>query len=381
MICSAKIDKIASFLLLFFAITEISVNYLSIDENLINLIRVSSGLLCSFYAIKNASSNKKKIIFLYGFLFSILMVISILFNANANYVNILWIWSYIGVALLIYNHNISSTIALIILVVYTVVFSIGSLFNKVEASELFATGSANGVSVLFLFAISVYYLLKYKENSRFISYTPILFLAFLSIWAANRSGLLTAAIMAIGVILNNIVFDTNHRKKTKNIIVLLMVCMFGYYVASTYLGAYSSNMVAKYDRYGNESVRTLIWTEYLIACINDLSYLLFGAPSSDTHIFHYNFYNGNTHNAFFMLHAKFGLLGLLIILFNIIKFFVSRMRRGDFYLIVVMGGIIIRGMFDWTAFPGLHDIFFWIVLMYNKFGDNRVSINNLYKRR
>ena len=89
MICRAKIDKIASFLLLFFAITELSVNYLSIDENLINLIRVSSGLLCSFYAIKNASSNKRNFIFRYGFLFSILMVISILFNANANYVNIL----------------------------------------------------------------------------------------------------------------------------------------------------------------------------------------------------------------------------------------------------------------------------------------------------
>ncbi|GAE85986.1 hypothetical protein JCM10512_4461 [Bacteroides reticulotermitis JCM 10512] len=347
------------------------VNYINIDDAYINLIRVSAGLLCGTYALYKSSSHIRSVVIKLALFFSMLLIASLISNSNAHFVNILWVWSYIGIALLIYNHSISVDIAKLILIAYTIVFLVGSVFNKVEASELFTTGSANGVSVLFIYAISLYYIIKYQnfKNSN-MPYLPILLLAFFSIWAANRSGLLTAVILAFGAFLNNIVFNKSGYNKGKSIIALLLVCVLIFFITDNYLGSYSENMLNKYDRYGNESVRILIWYEYFNACLNNIEYFLFGAPASDTKIIHYHFYNGNTHNAFFMLHAKFGIIGLIFFVYNIFKFILRQIGKGKIYLIVVAAGIITRGMFDWTSFPGLHDIFFWLIIMYNYLGDD-----------
>ena len=77
-----------------------------------------------------------------------------------------------------------------------------------------------------------------------------------------------------------------------------------------------------------------------------------------------SFYNGNTHNSFLMLHAKFGLLalGLLIVLIFLVVH--KAIKEKNYIMIIILLAASARMFFDWIAFPGLYDVLFWYMYLY-----------------
>ena len=67
--------------------------------------------LCSFFYVfvKRRKTWVVERVTLYAILLTFCMIISILYNNNANITNILWIWGYLGIALVLWICRLSST--------------------------------------------------------------------------------------------------------------------------------------------------------------------------------------------------------------------------------------------------------------------------------
>ena len=88
--------------------------------------------------------------------------------------------------------------------------------------------------------------------------------------------------------------------------------------------------------------------------------LLFGVPFSDYSLLnHFQ----NPHNSFLMLHAEFGLLGLLIVGVVLIIWFMQKVKKKLWFECAIGIAIIMRACLDWMAFPGIADVFFWCAVI------------------
>ena len=125
-------------------------------------------------------------------------------------------------------------------------------------------------------------------------------------------------------------------------------------------------MISKLDRYGVESERTIIWSEYYKGVSNSVFNFLFGVNGSDPQFTHLSDHEGNTHNAFLMLHAKFGLFGFLLISIYLAKSFVKAYKTRQYVFMALLAVVGIRSIFDWTAFPGLLDVIFYFFILFYK---------------
>ena len=65
-----------------------------------------------------------------------------------------------------------------------------------------------------------------------------------------------------------------------------------------------------------------------------------------------------------MLHAKFGLLalGLLIVLIFLVVH--KAIKEKNYIMIIILLAASARMFFDWIAFPGLYDVLFWYMYLY-----------------
>ena len=156
---------------------------------------------------------------------------------------------------------------------------------------------------------------------------------------------------------------------------MLLVAVFAigiYIFFDAFMDQFGVSFLQKENRTGTESTRTLIWAQYIQACLNDPMYVLFGVPSNDSTVFWYHLYNGNAHNAFFMLHANFGIAGLIIIIIAVVKFYIYSFKRKMYPIAIIFSTIVLRSMFDWTGFCGIFDVFFWYIMF-------ETSIRRIYK--
>ena len=139
---------------------------------------------------------------------------------------------------------------------------------------------------------------------------------------------------------------------------------FGIWAVNHFFGKYLLGLTEKLDRYGNASIRTEIWKEYLHGVLSNVGNFLLGVKTSDGIYRWLSFYNGNTHNSFLMLHAKFGLLAFVLLMILISVVIRKAIKEKNYIMIIVLISASARMFFDWIAFPGLYDILFWYMLLY-----------------
>ncbi len=97
-------------LFLFIAVTIVT-RLINIDAEVMNLSIALSGILCFGYYIVCGNKRLKVFGICICLFLSILMAISIVYNGNARVVNILWIWAYMGAALLLYEFGLNYRLA------------------------------------------------------------------------------------------------------------------------------------------------------------------------------------------------------------------------------------------------------------------------------
>ena len=95
--------------------------------------------------------------------------------------------------------------------------------------------------------------------------------------------------------------------------------------------------------------------------------IVFGAEISGTRLL--NFYSSNLHNSILMLHAKYGIIGLSIVLISLIRAGVRMLKERNMYLFVPLVSIFFRMNFDYTNFNGILDTVIIAFFMYAWYGD------------
>lgn len=348
---------IAGFLYILFSLTYVITHFVNISALIANLLVAISGLLCLVYTMTKVVDSKLIVI---GILASLLMLISLVANGNSDIYDVLWIWAYMGVGVLLYHFEINPKV--IDFIGYGILFSFIALaVAGTQVTSILFLGSQNIISVFAVFFVAVMFIF-HARTEKPLSYIPTLFIIMVSIWSSARSGIVSGLVCLALVVFNNVFIEK--KNKLKSMLKWVILVILAMYFLNEFFGDYIINTVLKFDKFGMESTRTDIWRDYLYGMQRDVIYFLFGVPGSDVTLTNLHSYTGNTHNAFLMLHSKFGMIGYIYILINIVRAIVLSIIRKDFAITIALLTTITRSMFDWTAFPGIYDVIFWYMILY-----------------
>lgn len=332
--------------------------------DVMHAIQSGSALICLIFGLLRCNRRIKRIVIILGSLFSALMLTSIIYNGNARVVNLLWIWGFLGVAMILYQFGIKKEYAKITFYII-ILFFIYQYISGTDFNDVITNGSPNGISLFCIFAMVLYYI-PYSRTNRMerLSYIPPLIAGAVCLWAAIRSAVLSLGIFFILILIYNIFFVKS--KTWIKVISLVFVMALIIVFLKSFYEEMSANMVSKINREGGstESPRTLIWIDYFYAATKNIGNFIFGPYTLDpSYINLYIAGGGNTHNSFLMLHSKYGIVGFLITNYYLFISLLKSLKVNKvlFLLIIVT---LIRASFDWMAFPGSLDVLFWYFILY-----------------
>lgn len=354
-------SKVASYIYILFAVVFIGGHIVDIQPLLCNFLIALSGIFAMGYCLlKKGLGGVNSYLMLFGALFTILMLLSSLYNANADYLDTLWIWSYIGIAALVYECYISPKVFWG--VAYSVIlFILFFMFQGHAADELLKMGSENNISAYIIFFVLLGYLSEKKDNKA-MRYIPAFLILAISLWTGSRSGVLSTVVLIGCIFLHTLLVV--RKGKLGTLFKIGFLVFVGIWAVNHFFGDYMVSFFEKMDRYGNTSIRTEIWLEYMNGVFDNLGNFLFGVNMFDGKSPLLKYYDGNTHNSFLMLHEKFGIVGVLIGCIFMIKSILRAKSNKNIVLIIVALVASVRMFFDWIAFPGLYDVIFWIFALY-----------------
>ena len=344
-----------------FSITYVVLHMIEISPMIVNFLTAVTGLFCLFVLfIKNVCLCSSFIAL--GTMASFLMLLSMLYNGNSNVANLLWIWAYLGVAATLFYCEIKSEFFeyffwfVLLLFVY-------KMLSGVAVGDALAFGSENNISAQLVFFLGIFLITKSKSKNFFsIPYMPIIISIAVTAWSGSRAGLLSLVTMLVFSIFYNTFFART--SNFRNVVYILIAVVLGYIVILKLAGDYFAIFFMKMERYGGASIRSVIWTEYVEGAFSNIFNLLFGIETHNTTYTYMNLFGGNPHNSFLTLHARFGIVGFVGIVYAIVSSTINFIRDKELILLGVMAMAYVRMFFDWVAFPGVYDVFFWYVILY-----------------
>lgn len=344
-----------------FSIAYVVLHLVEISPVIVNLLIAVTGLFCLLVLfIKNICLFPGFIVL--GTTASLLMLLCMLYNGNSNAANLLWIWTYLGVAASLFYCKIRSAFFecffwfILLLFVY-------KMLSGVAVSDAIALGSENNVSAQLVFFLGLFLIAKNKYGKLLsIPYIPIIVSIAVTAWSGSRAGVVSLVTILLFAVLYNIFFAKT--SNLRNVVSILIALGISCVIISSFAGDYFTTLLMKMERYGNTSIRSVIWSEYVGGTFDSFLNLLFGTNTNNTAYTYMSFYGGNPHNSFLMLHARFGIVGFLGIIYVVVKSMILLILDKELILFGVMIMVLVRMFYDWVAFPGIYDVFFWYLILY-----------------
>ncbi|MBQ3690757.1 MAG: hypothetical protein II937_12995 [Bacteroidales bacterium] len=368
-----------------FCILYLFTHLINMPDIVRNALLVAPGLCAYIHYLYFAKPFAKITSLIFGLVISLFMTFSILYNHNANFQNLLWIWSYMGLGLVLLRYGISVQLATILVYLVGGVFAVYMIIGVPVQSVIYG-GSENNISSICILSLILYYLayhhkrLKHfsyfksdRKISDTLSYFPILFIGLIVVWSTSRTGLLSVFFLALGIYWVN--------KKTisvANIIILCSIFVLLFVVFFVYdTFSFTNNIKEKYEKFGMQSSRIEIWSEYLSGLFLNVRNFVLGVnyESGDFPLLVH--YKGNIHNSFLILHSKYGLIPFLLFIFLLLRTAIVSFKKGDRLIFITLVAVFIRMSLDWIAFPGAFDI----LIFYYVFKNPVKGIVAYYKRK
>lgn len=324
-------------------------------------------------------------IILLGAVLSGCMLASYFYNHNADFLEILWIWCFMGAGVMLACFDIDYRWCDIVFWLAAAYFTVSMIMGR-NVNAIIFTSSRNEISALLIFFMSFLYLTRKKDRE--LPYLPAVLSVVLAAWALGRAGLLATSFFLVIIVLYDLLIckNRNPKKIACNLVVLAVLLLGLLKLYPTYdgdvpeqqeiqeelqaddnkqgSGGTHRTIVTKLEGQGFTSPRTRLWKEYMEEMLSSGKELVFGVTYDHGEIL--SKYQ-NTHNMFLELHSKYGLAGFLIVGVLMLLTFVKQCRRKDILAIVILMGICIRGFFDWIAFPGAFDALFYFFIFDNLF--------------
>lgn len=364
---------LAESLIVLFSVIYALIKATNAEDGHNNIYIAAIGLVCFVYYLFVGDRNVKKQSIFTGLMFSSLMVISMFYNNNAKIEYIVWIWCYMGVALLFRDFRLSTITATLtcyfILILFLSRVLIWGAASDYSGAEMFMEGN-NSISIICIYASALYYITKYLNTpNSTLSYIPAVMVVLIATIYANRGGIL------VGFVLFAFVFYYNFKQSSsrlKNFILIVLILAFAYFAYTIGYDTFGAGLQYKLEHVGNDSSRSDVWSEYISACFDNVLNFFLGVPCFDRSYPFINEVSGNLHNSFLILHSKFGIIPFIWIIIIQINCIIFLHKIKCTVLIYCLISIYLRSFFDWAAFPGLFDVFFWyawsITVSKNRFG-------------
>lgn len=305
--------------------------------------------------------NKQIRLLLFIFIYIIAGLLGSIINQNIEIQEAMWPLGFMGMAMLILNFNINKKI--VKLVFYFIAFYLlGSiLLNGIDNYQLSSSRNSISIIMLFYFSLLIIHLVKEKQG---ISYFPILLSLLVVTIAIGRSGIFTFLIISfVFIFINRSTYPYNIKINSKFLITITIISLallFGIdRLPELFPMAYSN-----FQENGLESSRTFIWKDYISASMSSIKNVLFGTPIEGT--FFLDLYSNNLHNSFLMLHAKYGLVIVLLVIALIIRAVIHFIKTQNSVLLIILISVLFRMQFDYTNFNAQLDVIL-IYLVFHKY--------------
>lgn len=321
---------------------------------------------CSIFAwvIFNNYSICKKLLKPVG-LFVFFAVIAILYVKNVAFYYLGFVLGHIGVslglALTREENSINYKFWFVIMIILYFTFY---LSNK-TFDTMYNLASENMVSIYLLLLFYLYYRSKYKTKfaTAFLA-TVSLIIGCLS---GSRTGIGCLLILYIGLIFIYLL------KMNNGNLFLFPVALAGVIgtLAIVFLGS-SIIQEVFYD-----SPRMYIWNLY-IAQLNNIKNVFLGVSFSTNQT--YASYYNNLHNTFMNIHARFGLIPLITIIFMIFQCMKNSIKERKWYIVLFMSLYILRSLTDNTSFSGPLDILIFTIY-FDMILDNKFIMEKYNEKR
>ena len=193
-------------------------------------------------------------------------------------------------------------------------------FHSVDGYLLFPELSRNYISVFLLVALFVYAVACAKNDKNLPIWSVILYLGC-CILAIGRGGILAGCVLTFLYMIWWLLFKSDNNGEIKALKVILLIILGLAFVAFLIFGLnmFLTRFFPRFvDGTGvvSDGIRTEMLTDYLKSLINPKN-LLFGTFSRNLNP-ELALRFGNLHNSYFMFHAHFGIIGILLLFYYII---------------------------------------------------------------
>lgn len=195
-----------------------------------------------------------------------------------------------------------------------IIFSLFLFFKGIDPNFVFPSSSRNSFSWIAIFGSCLFYIgQQKKETQGNISIWPACCTFIISFWSLGRSGIISSAILLLGVIIYK--FKTSKKRKMFLFILFILFAFSSYpFLKSQVI---STNQVAMrfMDKNMIKDPRVEISSNY-IKSINSIPGILFGTKLST--INYMEKWAFNLHNSFLNFHSFMGIGSLILIMMIII---------------------------------------------------------------
>lgn len=322
-----------------------------------SLTRTGLGLLCLFTACAEGANSTivVRAIFAASVL-SLAATISAAYTGNTELYSFIWVWSYLGPALVLYISGINVQIAKWLSILVSATYLV-FMFLGWDPGDVVAVGSRNNISVNVLFYSIVYCYIVIREDG-LPSLLPAALGLIVCMWAEGRMGFAASAALFVFILFENLYarrLDV-FRFIKPIVISVAIIAVIMYLFRDQWL-----SILERFTKSGTVDVgRTYLLEEYVTGLHASTSNVFFGVPFSDyLWLMHFN----NPHNSIVFLHSRFGLLGFSLVAFYLLKAAVVLSRRYGVFFLAIVAVAILRALTDVICFTGLFDVLWWFVVL------------------
>jgi hypothetical protein len=311
-----------------------------------------------------ASLNLKyKYIYAYVFIFFLLLsfLLSALFVSNYDRLihGMIFITINAGVALLLVSGYAYSR-AIGVLFYGAILYFLYFILMGVSARDIPSHNSYNSISMLLMIACVTHYAINYMKFGR-ISIFPAFLTFIVCVWAIGRSGILASFVLLLGIYFIKYANKRNLFYVAFSLIFTLFFFLDNFVSYINLETIFTDSFLTAASRFDSDEERLFIWSNYL----NNLNgyRLFFGSntfedPWPEGPVLGFNY-----HNSFIHLHARTGMMGLLLVALTI-KVLIRFWKSNRFYFVLFFA-LILRVSTDWVLFFESFDfIFYYFIFLY-----------------
>ena len=339
-------------LLKFFAITTVLVG---------NILLVLIGSFSLFFCISKKGLKAQKPFIMYVLFYTLAGLLSWIYNGNMNLQELFWPLGFMSFGLLFLNFNISYKTSCFIYCAFCILVIL-TIFSGGGIASLNTHGSRNAIGMYVILFFSFCLIAAYQNKASVSLLLPVVGL-LLCIMAIGRSGIISGFLMCFFFAIFKFEKGVGTRRKIWLLWLVPIIYLLLFVFAYDRFSEFFDSAFLNYERRELESIRMLIWSDYIYKVRSSFSNLLFGAEIADS--FWLNAFSQNLHNSFFMLHAKYGILGFILTIYLIIKTLVILFKEKNVYLLIPFLLILFRMNFDYTNFNASLDTILIFYLMVN----------------